>query len=560
MRNQWLTKWVSGFVLVLLAGSTLLVLPYSVTDPINLPKMFVLVITSGAILGLLVVSKKFSLQRGHRYFLLLNLGFVLALIAQLFTTTGLRSETFYGIPGRNTGILTYLCFAILAFASFLVADLFVIKRVLSLTLCLGIILSIYGIFQDFGKEPFPYMNIYESNVFGTFGNPNFQSAFLGIVAVLVFSLLFISEMKWYSRALYTLTLTLCIIGIYQTNSIQGYFNFLFGSTVFVLLLAYSKKLLKTFISIGTLLMFGLVNVILSFIPVGPLGDLIYKGSMSARVYYWDTAIRIWSDFPLTGIGMDQYGDWLRVYRNTEEVQRNITADSSHSVYLDILSGGGILLFVPFVLFTLFATRAIVRVMRRGRPLPMEFLILVGLWTAHQAQSLISIGHIGVAVWGWVFTGLIIGFEFKTREVLSNLEPKKVRSFKSYGENRKLSPQAVLGLFVGLICGCALVLPPMISANKYYNSFKTSDARVIKAASYLQPYNRNSFVQVATLLKASKFDQASIDVAMEGVKHFPNSFFLWRVLRDVTPVGSKEHLEARKRLHELDPNNPEFVTK
>jgi hypothetical protein len=101
---------------------------------------------------------------------------------------------------------------------------------------------------------------------------------------------------------------------------------------------------------------------------------------------------------------------------------------------------------------------------------------------------------------------------------------------------------------------------MISANKYYNSFKTSDARVIKAASYLQPYNRNSFVQVATLLKASKFDQASIDVAMEGVKHFPNSFFLWRVLRDVTPVGSKEHLEARKRLHELDPNNPEFVTK
>ena len=560
MNTPALSRWVSNLLLVLLVGSTLLVLPYSVTDPINLPKMFVLVIVSGAILGLLVSSGKDVLQKGHRYFLFLNIVFALVLLTQLFTTSGLKSETFFGIPGRNTGVLTYLSFAIVAFAAFLVSEVSVIKRVLTLTLCIGFILSIYGILQEIGKEPFPYVNTYESNVFGTFGNPNFQSAFLGIVAVLAFSALFISNSKSYNRIFYAALLILSLLGIYQTNSIQGFFNFLIGSTFFILLLAYSKKLYRASITIAILLLFGLVNVILSFIQVGPLADLIYKGSMSARVYYWDTALRIWSDYPVTGVGLDQYGDWLRVYRTAEEVQRNLIADSSHSVYLDILSGGGILLFVPFVFFTLFALRAIIRVMRRDAPPPIEFLILVGLWLAHQAQSLISIGHIGVAVWGWVFTGLIIGFEFKTRECLSKLEAKSGRPIKSLDMNKKVSPQAILGLFVGMVFGCALALPPMISASKYYNSFKTSDARVIKAATYLQPYNRNSFIQVSSLLKANKFDQDSIEVAIKGVGYFPNSYSIWRVLRDVTPVGSKEHADSIVRLQKLDPNNQEFRAK
>jgi O-antigen ligase len=560
VRNSALTKWVSNLVLVLLAGSTLLVLPYSVTDPINLPKMFVLVIVSGALLGLLVSSNKYSLQKSRRFFFILNLSFVLALLVQFFITSGIKSETFYGIPGRNTGILTYLSFAIVAYASFLVAEVFIIKRVLLLTVCLGFILAVYGIFQNFGKEPFPYLNVYESNVFGTFGNPNFQSAFLGIVSALAFSGLFVSGMSLYYKFLCTGLLALCLSGIYQTNSIQGFFNFLIGSTFFVLLLTYSKKLLKTSIAIALLLIFGLANVILSFMQIGPLANLIYKGSMSARVYYWDTAFRIWSDHPFTGVGLDQYGDWLRFYRTIEEVQRNITADSSHSVYLDVLSGGGVLLFLPFVFFTLFALLAIVRVMRRETPPPIEFLILVGLWTAHQAQSLISIGHIGVAVWGWVFTGLIIGYELNTRAAHMNIEDRKGRSPRKPDDNQKVSPQATLGIFVGLICGLAFALPPMISSSKYYNSFKTSDARVIKTATYLQPYNRNNFIQVASLLKANKFDGDSIEVALEGLKHFPNSYSLWRLLRDITPVGSKEHVESISRLRELDPNNSEFFPK
>lgn len=545
-------------LMAVLTGSTLIVLPYSVTDPINLPKMVLMFIGVSTIVGFLVGLGKIKLKKLDYPFLFLLLFFICGLGLQFATSKGSFSETFYGTPGRNTGVLTYTAFALIALISFVSASTSNMNKLLLLVSGLGLVLAIYGVVQKLGKEPFPYMNVYESNVFGTFGNPNFQSAFLGVVAVLAFSRLISASTEVFSRTLHLALLGFSLFGIFLTNSIQGFFNFAIGSSIFVLLLLYSKRFFRLSISFGLLILFGLVNIVLAFFQVGPLSDLIYKGSMSARVYYWETAIRIWSDFPFFGVGLDQYGDWLRVYRTAEEVQRNITADSAHSVYLDLLSGGGLTLFLPYVLITLLVIRSIIRVMQRSEATPVEFLILVGLWTAHQAQSLISIGHIGVAIWGWVFTGLIIGYESSTHEGLPARDIKKSSANRKAIQRVKSSPQAILGMFIGLVCGCVLALPPLLSANKYYNSFKTSDARIIKAATYLEPLNRNSFIQVSSILKANKFDSEALEVAKKGVENFPRSFSLWRILRDIAPVGSIDHINATNRLHELDPNNPEFL--
>jgi O-antigen ligase len=560
MSRQVQPALIPYLLFFVLTGSTLLVLPYSVTDPINLPKMVFMSVGAMLIFGLMLGSGEFKIRRIHYPFLLLILSFILALVTQLVTTTGPMTETFYGIPGRNTGILTYMSFTLIVWISFHISSIANFRKIFSLAAILGLILAIYGIFQELGKEPFPYMNVYESNVFGTFGNPNFQSAFLGVIAVLAFSTLFADNLQPSLKLFHLVLLILSLLGVYQTNSIQGFFNFTIGSAIFVFLLLYTKKFYRVSIALGILIVFGIINVVLSFFQIGPLAELIYKGSMSARVYYWDTAIRIWSDFPIVGVGLDQYGDWLRVYRSSEEVKRNVTADSSHSVYLDILSGGGAILFLLYICFTIFAIRSIVRVMKRSTTPPIEFLILVGLWVAHQAQSLISIGHIGVAVWGWVFTGLIIGYELKTRETASDDDNKKARVIQNKNGNRQLGFKLVLGGLIGAILGCVLALPPITSASSYYNSFKTSDARVIKTATYAKPYNRNSFIQVSRLLKANQFDSMALEVAADGVRYFPNSFFAWRALLDMTQEGTEQREQALSRLRELDPNNPDFMKK
>ena len=66
------------------------------------------------------------------------------------------------------------------------------------------------------------------------------------------------------------------------------------------------------------------------------------------------------------------------------------------------------------------------------------------------------------------------------------------------------------------------------------------------------------MQVTGILRSNKFDKDALDVAKEAVIHFPNSFAMWKVIADMSAVGSQEQIDAIKRLHALDPNNPAYV--
>jgi hypothetical protein len=216
----------------------------------------------------------------------------------------------------------------------------------------------------------------------------------------------------------------------------------------------------------------------------------------------------------------------------------------------------------FCSFTILTIISIVRVSRRKKLPSGNYFALVGLWVAYQAQSLISISQIGVAIWGWVFSGLLVGYEINTREGAENTSDRELNSKSKTKRTKKNSsrirPQLVVATSAGLAFGLAVALPPFISAQHYYNAFKTSDARVIKDAAFLKPYNRNSFILVVGILRSNKFDKDALDVAKEAVIHFPNSFAMWKVVADMSAVGSQDQVDAIKRLHTLDPNNPAYA--
>jgi hypothetical protein len=69
--------------------------------------------------------------------------------------------------------------------------------------------------------------------------------------------------------------------------------------------------------------------------------------------------------------------------------------------------------------------------------------------AFQAQSIISINQIGLALWGWVLSGLIIGYEINTRGSEATVEKK---TGKNSAKPVQSSAGSVLGMFVGLIIG------------------------------------------------------------------------------------------------------------
>lgn len=562
MMNAQLNNLLERLLVLMLYGTTLLVLPYTVSDPINLPKMVVLVGIAGALAGLLLFTAKGLITTSHKPILITSALFILWLLIVLAKSRVAFSENLYGTAGRNTGVATYTSFTLVALVCVLIASEMFIRKVFAAFLLIGIFLLVYGVFQYLGLEPFPYINIYESNVFGTFGNPNFQSSFMGMLAVLAAAFTLKNSLRVLFRIASLVLVVGSLIGVYQTNSIQGFFNFALGfsSIVFFYFISTRRKILARIT--GILLLLGTFSTVAAFLKIGPLAEFLSKGSMSARVYYWKTAIKIAFDHPFFGVGMDQYVDWLRVYRTPEQVATNLIADSAHNIYLDVLSSGGFPLFFLFCSFTMLTIISIIRVSRRNVLPSGNYFALVGLWVAYQAQSLISISQIGVAIWGWVFSGLLIGYEINTRESIGNTAEKKMNSKTRTKSTKKisssLSPQLVVTASAGLALGLAVALPPFISAQHYYNAFKTSDARVIKDAAFLKPYNRNSFFQVVGILRSNNFNKDALDVAKEAVIHFPSSFEMWKVVADMSAVGSKDQVDAIKRLHELDPNNPAYT--
>lgn len=546
---------VIWLVTILLALTTLTVLPYSVTDPINLPKMSVLIPLSWIIAGVLLVQGSNLFRSSRKWISFISGAFIINLIFNLFIFNKSFGEILYGIPGRNTGVATYISYTFVMLACSFYANNYFIKRVFSLMFSVGVILLIYGFFQSKGLEPFPYVNVYENNVFGTFGNPNFQSAFLGVLSVYLFAQTINYEISLSKKIALGLMLFICLIGINLTNSIQGFFNFMLGISV-VLYLYFLGRKRRTLANLTLLsILLGILSVAAAFFKAGPIADLIYKGSMGARVYYWKTAFKIALEHPFFGVGLDHYGDWLRRYRSVQEVATNLTADSSHSVYLDLLSGGGFPLFIIYLSLTTLTIVSIIKYWKRNRRFEFQYLTLVGVWVAHQAQSLISIGHIGVAIWGWAFSGLLIGYEINTRDVSSTLINVKNVKGRPLPTSQSLKI-LVLG-FSGLIIGLLIALPPFVSAQKYYNSFKSGNGLIIKEATKSFPYNRNSYLYTISVFQRNKFNLEALNLAKESTSRFPNSFEAWRLVLDLSPEGSKNKENALKRLHFLDPNNSAF---
>jgi hypothetical protein len=157
-------------------------------------------------------------------------------------------------------------------------------------------------------------------------------------------------------------------------------------------------------------------------------------------------------------------------------------------------GGFPLVLIYIALMALVLVSAI-KVIKRSLGFNAGFVGLVGGWFAFQAQSIISINQIGLAVWGWVLSGLIIGYEINTRD--GELIWEK-RQGKKGVKPAQASEGTTLGMFVGLIVGVLIGLPPYLASAQYRTALETGNPDAIRDAAYIWPTDPTRMVQVATL--------------------------------------------------------------
>jgi hypothetical protein len=184
-----------------------------------------------------------------------------------------------------------------------------------------------------------------------------------------------------------------------------------------------------------------------------------------------------------------------------------------------------------------------------------FAAIFAAWIAYQAQSLISINQLGLAVWGWALSGAIIGYSIfvstQTEVVESNSELKrKNRSAKS-GNSRILIPA------VGFIVGASLSIPPLTTDHNYFKALSSGDANKVIAAATAFPEDLIRTTSAAEILAKNNLVEQSKSLLDSVVKKSPNSYNAWVLLSSINPEGSKEREKANQMMKELDPQNKTY---
>jgi len=337
-------------------------------------------------------------------------------IATLVSPTPLLSVV--GRPGRHTGLAMYLAYLVL----FLITTrLHADTRPTALAKALlgaAVPVTVYGLLQAVGVEPFGWQAVEGGpQVFSTFGNANFFAAFLGMVAPLATwgALTSSWSAPWRagSAALGVLALTAAI----ASNSLQGPAVAVAGAA-FVAAVAIASSPDRTRGAkaglIGGGLALGAAGLVAVALGLGPFATIRagLVSSLGTRTPKWVTALAIWRDHPVTGVGLERYADHFFAYRPASlaaDTGLRRTTDTPHDIPLDMLVNGGLVLGLAYLAFVGLTGWALFTGLRRTTG--EDRLLLAGLggaWLAYQLQSLVSIDVPPIAVLHYVLAGAIVG--------------------------------------------------------------------------------------------------------------------------------------------------------
>jgi O-antigen ligase len=524
---------------------TLIVTPFYSYDPINLPRFLILIIFSLIIMFYVLNLKNKLFNSEYSLVLFLIVGFMAWSLLSLFFSGIKLSHGFFGIPGRFNGQLTYLSLILLMITALLISRTELSSSFVKIISITGFISSIYGLIQYMDKDPFNWINEY-SPVFGFFGNPNFQASFIGMSSTAALALILCAEKRTLSKLGWATYIAFAIFIISKTKSQQGFLVFAAGASVVIYLWVKTHSRFKRFkyLYLATLI-FGTIAVLVDILQKSPWPSVFYKDSVSYRGDFWRAGWNMTTHNPIFGVGLGGYGDNFRQYRdllsaNRIEVSSNV--DSAHNIILDISSGGGFPLLVFYLGLVSLTVISAIKVVRRSDAFDYTFAGVFGIWVAYTAQSLVSVSQIGIAIWGWVLSGAIIGYEINTRS------KKEIASIKN-------NTNDVLVISSGLILGSLLTMPFFIADAQFRSTVRSGDVNKIIVALQRWPQSVENMNFATSLFRNGGFPDQSLIIARQAVEVNPRNFEAWQQIYISLNAPEAERINALAKMRELDPLNP-----
>jgi O-antigen ligase len=526
------------------------------TDPINIPKLLLLGAFSGLVLGNLIVEK---LYQENKLLLFLASFFLVGLTVPLVFSSAPLVQQVYGVSGRNTGFLAYLFLLILFISAATLpreSDYQSFPR--------AILIAGYGsvfvcTLEIFGLNPLGVNNPFGA-IIGTLGNPNFVSAFSAMIAVGAFALSFNSELALGKRIVFLALTMLSVLMVLQSNSFQGFGATFLGLFVVLLFLLFYKRAWFFFLGLLSLGTIAGVVIILGLFEKGPLASSIYQYTLPIRIEYWQAGLRMFFGHPLTGIGLNSYGDWYRFTRDSDALIApggNVTTDVAHNVYIDFAAGGGLLALISFALLFGLTGFYVTKALRKLKKFDPLFISSLGVWLVYLMTAFFSIDNLGLAIWGWVFGGALIGMskhKIKVPELLIDKNKKNLRS-ERLNLTEKSATDALIPQLLLCLTFLGIVTPAFKGDLDYANAIRVAKVNVLVEQIVTWPQDQARISNTLSLLLSNGFGREGLPVTLEALRMFPRSSVLWYRLYENPSASKIQRNEARERLRELDPLNP-----
>jgi hypothetical protein len=556
-------KLVAQLMAFTLSAVTIVVFTQSVTDPVNVTKLFVLGTLAFATSGAALRSFNSQFMRENKVPLLLLATFIVFSISTLIASGAPLSQSLYGVYGRNNGFLLYLLVGLLFISTLTITNQNSFRKYLVALAIAGVVNVLYALwvmaFGDFIGWSNPY-----GNLLGTLGNPNFIGSFFGMFSALLFTIVAAKGESRRLRIGAIILLPLVFLGIIDSHAVQGKVLFVAGVGIVIYYWVRDRFTSKWFsLTYLGLAFSAFVIALFGTLQKGPLAGVLYKETVSLRGEYWHAGWVTGLANPIFGAGFDSYGDWYRRSRRESALEFpgvDTVTNTAHNVYLDIFAFGGWPLFISYILLVLVVVISIIKFTIRNRKFDPIFVGLVSVWACYQLQSTISINQIGLAIWGWAFGAAIIAYQLNYAR--NTADSQLANPGISAGKRKMKNSQASVvtpGLTAGLaaVIGMLVAVPPLSADIKWRSAQISQDANQLEAvliSSYMNPLNTFAFINIVGVFETNNFSDLAYKHGIQAVNFNPDSYEAWRNLSQLSKISDAERQEAFINMKRLDPLN------
>jgi len=318
----------------------------------------------------------------------------------------------WGFPGRDDGLLVWLSGLVIMASAAQTRGWRDQRVIYGAILAAGCVLSIYGILQHFGLDLSGLAILRQTGrVFSSFRNPIFFGGYLALIIPLLLCAATYTRrgVRWAA----IVGLATALAALYFTFTRAAWLGTAGGSVLFLVLVWRVGGGRQVIRLLGGLLSAGVIAACIAALPTASVSEqqhdvqtdlstltAVSNSRNDGRLAIWEISLRMISDHPLVGVGLDQMGSVFEDYRterfNAAEGTERI-ADRAHSDPMHLAVVAGVPAAVLYLLIVVLVVGgSLLRCVRRtDAPGVAWHCAAVAAACAYMAQSLVSITVPGV---------------------------------------------------------------------------------------------------------------------------------------------------------------------